>query len=394
MPTTRGWAALGAGAALAILWIGFGENLLLAVAAFLIIAVGLGMLYVRLTAPRVAMGRKLTPVQVHDGDRAIVEVSLTAGRRIYQVDVTDHVHGLGSAHFVADRVEPKQPLVARYEILCRPRGIYQVGPTDVRVRDPLGLTESGGSAGSADRLVVYPSVEPLDGLPLGRGQDPSVNTSRAAFANRGGDDFFTLREYQQGDDLRKVHWPSSAKRDELMIRQFELPWQSRALVLFDPRRAKHPRSESYEQAVKGAASVLRHLYGNGYTPTLWAGRGNGTVVASSDAYAIAMEELAVVQPNDQIDLQATIAKMRRGGMAGGVLVLITGPPDDADLATYRLLSRDFYRTVVMAVAERANEAILQFARAGAATAVTPPNGSWATVWKDTMERTWSTATAG
>jgi uncharacterized protein (DUF58 family) len=394
MPTTRGWAALGAGAALAILWIGFGENLLLAVAVFLLVAVGLGMLYVRLTAPRVAIGRRLTPFQVHDGDRVVVEVSLSSGRRIYQVDVTDHVHGLGSAHFVADRVESRQPMVARYEILCRPRGIYQVGPSDVRVRDPLGLTESGGTAGSADRLVVYPAVEDLDGLPLGRGQDPSVNTSRANFANQGGEDFFTLREYQQGDDLRKVHWRSSAKRDELMIRQLEMPWQSRALVLFDPRRAKHPGAESYEQAVRGAASVLRHLFTHGYTPTLWAGRGSGTIVGSSDAYTIAMEELAVIQPNDQIDLQATVAKLRRGGMAGGVMVLITGPPDDADLGAFRLLSRDFYRTVVMSVADRANEGILQFARAGAATAVTPASGSWSTVWKETMERTWSTATAG
>ena len=262
------------------------------------------------------------------------------------------------------------------------------------MRDPLGLTEAGGNAGGADRLVVYPAVEDLDGLPLGRGQDPSVNTSRASFANQGGEDFFTLREYQQGDDLRKVHWPSSAKRDELMIKQLEMPWQSRALVLFDPRRANHPGVESFEHAVRGAASVLRHLYANGYTPTLWAGRGSGTIVASAEAYAIAMEELAVVQPEVDLDLQAMVAKMRRGGMAGGVMVLVTGPPDDDDLGAFRVLGRDFYRTVVMSVADRTNEGILQFARAGEATAVTPTTGSWAQVWKEAMERTWSTATAG
>lgn len=394
MPTTRGWAALGAGTALLVLWVTLGEHLLLAVASFLLLAVGLGIAYVRFTAPRVSIARRLTPRQVHDGDRAIVEVTLTAGRRIYQVVVEDEVHGLGSAHFVADRVEPSDPMIARYEILARPRGIYRVGPADVRVRDPLSLTESGGLAGSPDRLVVYPAVEDLDGLPLGRGQDPMVNTSRASFANRGGEDFFTLREYQQGDDLRKVHWPSSAKRDELMIRQLEMPWQSRALVLFDPRRAGHPSAESYEQAVRGAASVLRHLYGSGYTPTLWAGRGNGTVVGSQEAYAMAMEELAVVQPTSEIDLPMTVAKLRKNGMAGGVLVLVSGPPDEAVLGAYRIIGRDFYRTVVMSVGDRTGEAILQFARGGASTAVAPTTGSWAQAWREAMERAWSTASAG
>lgn len=394
MPTTRGWAALGAGAALALLWIAFGERMLLAVGIFLVLAVGFGMLYARRAAPRVAISRHLTPFQVHDGERAVVEISLVTGRRVYHVAVEDEVHGLGSAHFVVDRVDPHHPMVGRYEILCRPRGIYRVGPADVRVRDPLGLSESGGTAGRADRLVVYPAVEILDGLPLGRGQDPSVNTAKASFAPQGGDDFFTLREYQQGDDLRRVHWPSSAKRDELMIKQLEMPWQSRALVMFDPRRANHDTQESYEHAVRGAASVLRHLFGNGYTPTLWAGRGVGTIVSNAQAYASAMEELAVVQPDDRVDLHALISKLRGGNIAGGVLVLVTGPPDEDDLGTYRVLSRDFYRTVVMSVAERTNEAILQFARVGAATAVSPANGEWAAAWREAMERSWSTASAG
>ena len=151
------------------------------------------------------------------------------------------------------------------------------------------MAESGGTAGRADRLVVYPAVEELAGLPIVRGQDPTVNTSRANFSQTGGEDFFTLREYQQGDDLRKVHWPSSAKRDELMIRQLEMPWQSRALVLLDPRQSAYPDSEAFEHAVRGVASAFRHLFRNGYTPTLWIGNGSGTVVGSSEGHGIAME---------------------------------------------------------------------------------------------------------
>ena len=394
MPTTRGWAALGAGIALIVLWVVFGERLMLGVGLFLILAIGGGVAYVRSTVPSVGITRRLTPFQVHDGDRAIVEVSLTTSRRLPQAVVLDEVAGLGTARFVADRVEPQTPMTARYEVLCRPRGIYTVGPAVVRVRDPLALSEAGGTAGKIDRLVVYPAVEDLHGLPLGRGHDPTVNTSRASFSQTGGDDFFTLREYQQGDDLRKVHWPSSAKRDELMIRQLEMPWQSRALVLLDPRQSVYPDSEAFEHAVQGVASAFRHLFRNGYTPTLWTGQGSGTVVGNGEGYGIAMEELAALQPARALDLMTALARLRRSGVAGGVLVLVTGVPDEPVLGMYRMLGRDFYRTVVMLSGPESDDALVQFARAGATTVSSQSSERWAPAWKQGMERTWSTATAG
>ena len=394
MPTTRGWAALGAGVALVVLWIVFGERLMLGVGLFLILAVAAGMGYVRSTVPRVGVTRRVTPFQVHDGDRAVVEVTLTTGRRIAQATVLDEVSDLGTARFVADRIEPWDPMTARYEVLCRPRGIYTVGPAVVQVRDPLALTEAGGPSGKVDRLVVYPTVEDFDGLPLGRGHDPTVNTSKSSFSQTDGEDFFTLREYQQGDDLRKVHWPSSAKRDVLMIRQLEMPWQSRALVLLDPRRDAYPDRDTFEHAVQGVASALRHLFRNGYTPTLWTGIGSGTMVGGSDTYGIAMEELAAVQPSSAVDLGSSLARMRRSGMAGGVLVLVTGVPDDPVLAVFRTLGNDFYRTIVMSASLGGVAALDQFARAGATTISSVVPQRWATAWKQGMERSWSTATAG
>jgi uncharacterized protein (DUF58 family) len=394
MPTTRGWAALGAGVALGLLWVIFGERLMLAVGLFLILAIGAGMAYVRSAVPRVGITRRLTPFQVHDGDRAVVEVTLMTGRRIAQATVLDEVSSLGTARFVADRIEPQDPMTARYEVLCRPRGIYLVGPAVVQVRDPLALTEAGGTAGRIDRLVVYPAVEDLEGLPLGRGQDPTVNTSRSSFSQTGGEDFFTLREYQQGDDLRKVHWPSTAKRDELMIRQLEMPWQTRALVVLDPRTAAYPDSEAFEHAVRGAASAFRHLFRNGYTPTLWSGSGSGTIVGGSEAYGIAMEELSAVQPASVVDLKSALSRLRRNGIAGGLLVMVTGVPDDPVLGMYRILGNDFYRTIVMSSCSGSNDTLVQFARTGATTISSQAPDRWSGAWKQGMERSWSTATAG
>jgi uncharacterized protein (DUF58 family) len=394
MPTIRGWAALGAGLALLLLWIGFGEELLLGVAVFLLLAVLFGALYVRRIAPRVGIERRISPTQVHDGDRAIVEITLVAGRRIHAAFVEDVVQGLGAARFSTDRVEPHTPMVARYEVLCRPRGVYRVGPAEIKVTDPLAMAESGGTTGRVDRLVVYPTVEKLEGLPIVRGQDPNVNTSRANFSQTGGEDFFTLREYQQGDDLRRVHWPSSARRDELMIRQLEMPWQSRALIVLDPRLESYATPESFEHAVRGAASVMRHFYGRGFSPTLWTGLTEGNTIGSAAAYAVAMEELATVRTTTGVDLSSFATRMRRSGLSGGALVLVTGSPDESEVAVYRVLGRDYAKTVLMAVAQKPNEAILQFQRGGAVTVLSGSASTWSAPWREAMEKTWSTASVG
>lgn len=394
MPTLRGWAALGASLALALLWVAFGEELLLALAAFFLLAVILGSMYVRRAGLRVGMSRVVTPIQVHDGDRAIVQVTMTSSRRLHEAVVEDVVHGLGAASFVASGVRPDVPMVARYEVLCRPRGIYKLGPATMKLHDPLDLAEFGLVAGKADRLVVYPQIEELDGLPTVRGQDPNVNTASASFSLTGGEDFFTLREYQQGDDLRRVHWPSSAKRDELMIKQLEMPWQSRALVLLDPRQENYRTPEAFEHAVRGAASAMAHLFRHGYSPTLWTGAPEVTGVTSADSYAVAMEKLATVQTSKGLDLKAAVGRMRRSGMAGGALVLVTGTADDSHLAVYRTLGRDYVRTLLMSVTQKSNDVIIQFRAAGAVVVESASTTKWAPAWQEAMERAWSSATAG
>ncbi len=393
MPTGRGWAALGAAAALAVLWIGFGERELLVLSLFLGGGTLGGIVFVRSVAPRLAVTRRMAPAQVHEGDRAIVEVTIRALRPVRNLAIEDEVGGLGAARFAAAAVDPDQPLTARYEVLARPRGIYTVGPAQAVVNDPLGLAEARASIGRADRLVVYPAVEELEGYPVVRGHDPNVQTAKPAYHQQGGEDFFTLREYRPGDDLRRVHWPSTAKRDELLIRQLEVPWQSRALVLLDHRSRVFRSPDAFEHGVRGAASALRHLYRAGFSPALWTLDG-ATPARSRDAYAASMEKLATVALVGSVDLHSMVVRLRRRAAGGGALVMVTGTPDDEDVAAFRSLTRDFNRTVVLAVDETHEGATAPFRRAGAVTVVAAPGTPWAPVWRDAMELTWSTVTAG
>ena len=312
MPTSRGWAAAGVSGALLLLWAGFGEIELLATALFLLLAVAGGVAFVRAGTARLEVGRRIYPAQAHEGDQVTVEVTLLAAGKARHLTVEDTVHGLGVARFAAAATTPGQHLVARYEVFCRARGIYPVGPAEVAVADPFALTERRVALGGADRLTVYPAVEPLTGFPAVRGLDPAVQSTHPTFAPQGGEDFFTLREYQIGDDLRKVHWPSSAKRDELMIKQLEVPWQARALVLLDQRAERYPTPEAFEHAVRGAASVVTHLYRGGFSPELWTGE-RAPGLRSDSRFTQAMEVLASVQPLPALDLRQTVTRLPAPG---------------------------------------------------------------------------------
>ncbi len=393
MPTTRGWAAIGVSLALLGLWAAFGEIELLATATFLIAALIAGIAFVRILAPSVTLIRRLSPAQVHEGDHVTVDLSITARHHIRNLSLEDTVHGLGIAHFAAARVRSRSPVLARYEVLCRSRGAYQVGPVEAAVTDPFALAERRTTTGAIDRLLVYPRIEQLSGFPAVRGHDPAMQSTRPTFATQGGEDFFTLRAYQIGDDLRRIHWPSSAKRDELMIKQLEVPWQARALVLLDLRAAPYPSPESFEQAVRGAASVISHLYHNGFSPELWTGeRIPGS--RSGNRYTESMDILATVQPNAGLDLAAAVGRLRRSDSGGGALVMITGVVDEDAAAAYRLLARDFARTVVMAVAHRTPATLRGLQRVGAVTVTVPPDGSWGPAWRTAMEMSWASASAG
>jgi len=393
MPTIRGWAALGVAAALVVLWIAFGEIELLGTAAFLTAATLLGVALVRYGTPRMNIVRRIYPSQVHEGDSMVIEIDLAATRRTGNLTVEDSVHGLGVARFAAGRAVASQPLTGRYEVLCRSRGVYNVGPAIVGTGDPFGLAERKLTAGSPDRLTVFPRIEDLAGFPAVRGRDGSTQFVRPAYARQDGEDFFTLREYQVGDDLRRVHWPSSAKRDQLMIRQLDIPWQARALVLLDQRADRYRTGEHFEQAVRGAASVVSHLYRGGFSPELWAGE-RAPGLRSGSRFIQAMEMLASLQPSSHLDLRAAVGRLRRTGLGGGSLVLVTGVPDEEILAAHRVLAADFTRTVVMAVTTPSDDVLLDFRRAGTITVSVGPDAPWGPAWRTAMELSWSTASVG
>jgi uncharacterized protein (DUF58 family) len=185
-----------------------------------------------------------------------------------------------------------------YRIPTERRGVLTVGPLEARRFDPLSLaTRSRTVVGKAE-LVVHPKVETLLPLPHAPGDDRRGGFRRATAVGSTGDDFYALRQWVVGDDLRRVHWPSTARRDELMVRQHDVPWQGRATVLLDVR-ARHHDEDSIEQAVSAAASILASSGRGGSLVRLVTTAGNDTGFGTGAGHLEGiLERLARVQPTD------------------------------------------------------------------------------------------------
>jgi uncharacterized protein (DUF58 family) len=264
--TTRGRCLLAAGLAAALCSVVLNERDLLRVSVFV---VALPILVCLLTAvARVGLHaqRQINPPRTPVGGRAEVTLHITSTGRLPTggLLVSDGVpYSLGGKpRFVIEHLPRHTGTRLRYHVQPMLRGIQQLGPLKATITDPFGLAEFERELAHTTRLIVVPRVVRLVGVPsgsgLGSGDDGSVRLN----AGQGEDDAI-VRPYRQGDDLRKVHWRSTAKRDEMMVRVEERPWRGGTTVLLDHRAPAHRgtgSSSSLEWAVSFAASICLHLH--------------------------------------------------------------------------------------------------------------------------------------
>jgi uncharacterized protein (DUF58 family) len=309
--TTRGRCLLAAGLAAALCSIVLNERDLLRVSVFV---VALPILVCLLTAvARIGLHaeRRITPGRVPVGGRAEVGLHvhstgrLPTGGLLIQ-DGVPYVLG-GKPRFVIEHLPRHAGTLLRYGVHPMLRGIQQIGPLKATITDPFGLAEFERDLAGVSRLIVVPRVVRLTGVPggsgLGSGDDGSVRLN----AGQGEDDAI-VRPYRQGDDLRKVHWRSTAKRDEMMVRVEESPWRGGTTILLDHRAVAHRgagATASGEWAISFAASVCLHLHRHGHRIRLVTVTGRLLVGDSGDGSHhdnVVLDTLAGLVPSQQRDL--------------------------------------------------------------------------------------------
>jgi uncharacterized protein (DUF58 family) len=339
--TTRGRSFVAAGVAAAICANVLGQADLLRVGLLLaaLPLVCVAVLY--RTRYRVAGSRRLSPGRVPAMSEARVHLRVDNVSRIPTglLMLQDRVpYVLGPRpRFVLDRVEPGGHREVSYRVRSDLRGRYPLGPLQLRLTDPFGMCELTRSFSAYDTLTVVPRVEPLPPVRLAGSANGYGESRTRALAFAGEDDVIP-RGYRHGDDLRRVHWRSTAKYGELMVRREEQPHRARCTVLLDTRQWAYFGSgpdSAFEWAVSATASVCTHMLERGYAVRLLTDTGSSVPSAegtagfagdSSDMAGVLLDTLAVVAHSDGETLAAAYEALRTAGE--GLVVAFLGDLDE------------------------------------------------------------------
>ncbi|MEU3194447.1 DUF58 domain-containing protein [Streptomyces sp. NPDC006992] len=405
--TTRGRSFLAAGLAAVLCAYLLGQDELLRVGVLLGVLPLVCVLVLHRTRYRVAGYRRLSPSRVPARSEARVHLRvdnvsrLPTGLLMLQ-DRVPYVLG-PRPRFVLDRVEPGGRREVSYRVRSDLRGRYPLGPLQLRLTDPFGMCELTRSFSTWDTLTVVP---PVEALPPTRsaGRTGGYGEGRQRALALAGDDDVIPRGYRHGDDLRRVHWRSTARYGELMVRREEQPQQARCTVLLDTRRAGYPGSgpdSPFEWAVAGAASVCVHLLERGCSVRLLTDTGaaapgpeNGGFLAENpDTAGLLLDTLAIVEHSNEQGLAGAYDALR-GGDAGqpGLLIAFLGALDEEQALTVGRLRQRSDR----AVAFVATPAQLPQGGTGqpAADAAEPPGTEAAAALRVLHEAGWTALTGG
>jgi uncharacterized protein (DUF58 family) len=341
--TPRGRSFLASGVAALLCALVLGEQDLLRVAVLIIAMPLIASMVVARTRYRLASARRLSPARVQAGEESTVTLRLENVTRLPTglLLVEDTLqYALGTRpRFVLDRMESRGVREIDYKVSSDLRGRFPIGPLSVRIADPFGLVELTRSFTITDTLVVTPEVVPLPPVRL-RGEHSGGGDSRTRSVAAAGDDDVAPREYRQGDDLRRVHWRSTARRGELMVRREEQELQSRGALLLDTRRHAHrgegPRS-SFEVAVSAAASIGVHLSAEGLALRLVTDQGARHVVDTGQSWSL-LDTLAVIRQSTARSLEHGVGALRQGG-GEGLIIAVLGALDPEEARALAQLRR-------------------------------------------------------
>ncbi len=332
-----------------------GQALPWAIAALLLATLITGFIWPRWLVKRLSVTRS-GPERAEEGETVLFHVTVQNHGWLprFMVEAVDHLPFVGAALDVA--VEEKVLGVVAYiggdatrsfdvPLLCEKRGFYRLGPVGLASSFPLGLIEAREQKnGGIQTLTIYPDVFPIVSLPLS-GTPSEIHRGGFLLPEGAGTaEFSGLREYRRGDNPRHVHWPTTARLNELMIKEFE-PLASASLYMVldmsaDANVGKGKHS-SFEYAVRIAASIGRYACGNGM-PIRLHGEGARQLavgIGSGEAhYRSMLDALAVVAADGAVPYAKVLHNVAMNCRHGQTVVVFLAEPEERVVETLQAIA--------------------------------------------------------
>ena len=259
MLTDRGRWILALGGGIYLTAWAFGSEALYPVALGLVLAVLAAALWVRLLQRPMTLRRRLDRGDRLAGDDVPVQLELDAEGLVPSgtLVLRERIARLGERETPLVRRHGR--LRGRYVLRRVPRGRYAIEASEIVIEDPFGLERVEVELPSQSSILVYPRLVDVDRL-FSESGARTPEGRRLLMRRPSGFDLHSVREYEQGESLRRVHWPSTAKRGQLMVKELEDSPRDETAVLLDADAAtvvgEAPES-SFELAVRAAGSILK-----------------------------------------------------------------------------------------------------------------------------------------
>jgi uncharacterized protein (DUF58 family) len=237
-----------------VAWL-FGAQVLYPAAAGLVLAPLGARAWVRLAAGPIRIRRRAGRGALLEGDDVWVTLDARPSAKLPPpgLAVRERVARLGERRFPLRR--DGRAYRGTYVVERVPRGRYVVEEAEATIEDPFGLAHAEVELPAGGSLVVYPRLVHLDGLFSESGAH-AQDGRRMLLRRQAGFDFHSVREYERGESLRKVHWPSTARRGQLMVKELEDAPRDEIAIVLDADAAA-VAGGSFDAQVRAAGSILR-----------------------------------------------------------------------------------------------------------------------------------------
>lgn len=326
-----------------------------------------------------------------EGETITMEVVLTATRRLNTFILEEHVPTeLGqNARIPVASLEPGEQVEHSYQLTCWRRGVYQLGPLRARWGDPFGFTEREVVLCEPFEFLVHPSTEGARDRPFTRlWEDPPVRPPMSK-PWPSGMEFYGMREYVPGDDVRRVVWRAYARTRQLLVRESEQGITDQIHILLDGDRANHSKglySASFETAVRAAASLAEWHVREGFSVTLDGNRERylGPIRGPGSRMEM-LDTLARVDLEDE-PLTESITRLAFNRGRDAHVVVITPLLEPEATAVLELLIQRGWSVLVVALLwdELAAETLVAAAKLGCQVAEIRPNSPLAVAFHNVI----------
>ena len=401
--TRRGRFFITVGVALTVTGIGLGMADLTRIGLLLLALPVLTRLITGRHPLTFAVSRTPVPARVEIDQPATVDLQLTNPSRVRSPVLTAEEildYSLGDRpRTVIPSLRRGETHTLTYAVRSHVRGRHRLGPLALGISDPFGLTNRDLALTGTAEITVLPRVVPLIDAARGSHGVGSEGTIPHMVALHGEDDV-SVRDYRDGDDLRRVHWPATARTGNLMVRQEDRPAMKRAVILLDSRESVHgpTTSPSLEWAVTMAASVVAHTERQGYAVHLVTASPDPGIAQETTRTDTSLEALALVTPGPDEDLTGIVHSAGTVVGPGGLIIAVLGSCSDADaraIASVRppgssgaalIVDRATLAASGLEPGSAARATAEMFRHAGWQSVLVDPAMTWRTAWRDLTAR--------